>query len=32
VNELKAEIRGDDDDAFVAAAKAALKVWKRYVG
>lgn len=31
VNELKAEIRGDDDDAFVAAAKAALKVWKRYV-
>jgi hypothetical protein len=32
MNELKAEVRGDDDDAFVAAAKAALKIWKRYVG
>lgn len=32
MNELKAEIHGDDDDPFVAATKAALKVWKRYVG
>lgn len=31
VKELKAEL-GDDDDPFVAVAKAALKAWKRFVG
>lgn len=30
--ELKAEVDGDDGDPFVAAAKAALKGWKRFVG
>lgn len=32
VRELKKEIDGDDDDPFVAVAKAALKTWKRLVG
>jgi hypothetical protein len=28
---LKSEL-GDDEDPFVAAAKAALKAWKRFLG
>jgi hypothetical protein len=31
VREFKAEVKGDSDDPFVAAAKAVLKTWKRLI-